>query len=93
MLEESVDMTFTNVETTGISFVKYIQDLVWTLDPQRKTLSEAVGYEVPIFTQKIYRARSGRQLGDILPYKNFTVKKQTKPKLTRDILKRLIDTG
>ena len=86
-------MRFENAETTGCAFVRYVQDLVWALDPQRKTLSESVGYDVPTFVQKLYQARSGRQLGDLLPYNNYSVKKQPKPKLTQEMLQKLINCG
>ena len=60
-----------------------MQDLNWYFDTHWKTLKEAIGLDIPKFVQKVYQARSGRTLGDILPYNNYTAKKQPKPKLSR----------
>ena len=93
MLEESQERKFENADTDGKAFVRYMQELIWTLDPQMKTLKESVGFELPLLFQQVYSARTGRQLGDILPYNNYTAKKQPKPRLSQDILNSLISTG
>ena len=84
---EDSEVGFKNVDTTGHLFVKYMQDLIWYLDTHWITLKEAVGLDIPKFVQKVYQARSGRTLGDILPYNNYTAKKKPKPKLSQESLR------
>ena len=63
-----------NVETTGKSFANYVTRLIWYLDPQWKTLVDQ-GFRVPHLVDQIYQTRTGRSLGDRIPYNDYMRKK------------------
>ena len=81
-----------NVVTTGKSFVNYVTRLIWYLDPQWKTLVDQ-GFRVPHLVDQIYQTRTGRSLGDRIPYNDYMRKKQVKPRMEADKLLQIASEG
>ena len=84
-----MQLSFTN-QSTGCSFVKYLTDLVWYLDPHWSKLKEQVGFKPPQLFRLVY---SSGDTDVYSPFNDYRSRHKPQPQLSKERLRTLAAIG